>query len=324
MPHSTILITTIAVSLGLALIMGMLANRLKLPVLVGYLVAGMMIGPFTPGFVADLALSNQLAEIGVILLMFGVGLHFSLSDLLAVRKIALPGAIAQIIVATLLGASIAMTWEWNLGASIVFGLALSVASTVVLIRALEQRGLMKSINGRIAVGWLIVEDLVVVLALVLLPPLAGWLGGQGDDSSTSNNITDLLIVLAITFVKVSIFIGFMLIVGKRLFPWLLWHVASTKSNELFILCVIAVAVAFGFVLIMAGFLLQWPTLITIVLFPLLVTMYVKLARREERDAATEFGDEYQTWASRTPAFVPHWPHGGASRKHEVGEHELSH
>ncbi|HNL99585.1 MAG TPA: cation:proton antiporter, partial [Nitrosomonas sp.] len=145
MPHSTILITTIAVSLGLALIMGMLANRLKLPVLVGYLVAGMMIGPFTPGFVADLALSNQLAEIGVILLMFGVGLHFSLSDLLAVRKIALPGAIAQIIVATLLGASVAMTWEWNLGASIVFGLALSVASTVVLIRALEQRGLMKSI-----------------------------------------------------------------------------------------------------------------------------------------------------------------------------------
>jgi CPA2 family monovalent cation:H+ antiporter-2 len=199
--------------------MGMLAHRLKLPVLVGYLVAGMMIGPFTPGFVADLALSNQLAEIGVILLMFGVGLHFSLSDLLAVRKIALPGAIAQIIVATLLGAGIATTWDWDLGASIVFGLALSVASTVVLIRALEQRGLMKSINGRIAVGWLIVEDLVVVLALVLLPPLAGWLGGQGDDSSTSNNITDLLIVLAITFVKVSIFIGFMLIVGKRLFPW---------------------------------------------------------------------------------------------------------
>lgn len=246
MPHSTILITTIAVSLGLALIMGMLANRLKLPVLVGYLVAGMMIGPFTPGFVADLALSNQLAEIGVILLMFGVGLHFSLSDLLAVRKIALPGAIAQIIVATLLGASVAMTWEWNLGASIVFGLALSVASTVVLIRALEQRGLMKSINGRIAVGWLIVEDLVVVLALVLLPPLAGWLGGQGDDSSTSNSIIDLLIVLAITFVKVSIFIGFMLIVGKRLFPWLLWHVASTKSNELFILCVIAVAVGIAY------------------------------------------------------------------------------
>ncbi|MBK7353077.1 MAG: cation:proton antiporter [Nitrosomonas sp.] len=246
MPHSTILITTIVVSLGLALIMGMIAHRLKLPVLVGYLVAGMMIGPFTPGFVADLTLSNQLAEIGIILLMFGVGLHFSLNDLLAVRKIALPGAIAQIMVATLLGAGVAMTWEWNLGASIVFGLALSVASTVVLIRALEQRGLMKSINGRIAVGWLIVEDLVVVLVLVLLPPLAGWLGGHGSESSASNSLIDLLIVLAITFIKVSIFIAFMLIVGKRLFPWLLWHVASTKSNELFILCVIAVAVGIAY------------------------------------------------------------------------------
>ena len=235
MPHSTILITTIAVSLGLALIMGIIAHRIKLPVLVGYLVAGMMIGPFTPGFVADLALSNQLAEIGVILLMFGVGLHFSLNDLLAVRKIALPGAIAQIIVATLLGAGVAMTWEWSLGESIVFGLALSVASTVVLIRALEQRGLMKSINGRIAVGWLIVEDLVVILALVLLPPLASWLGNHGSETSASNSLIDLLVVLAITFVKVSIFIGFMLIVGRRLFPWLLWHVASTKSNELFLL-----------------------------------------------------------------------------------------
>ena len=246
MPHSTILITTIAVSLGLALIMGIIAHRIKLPVLVGYLVAGMMIGPFTPGFVADLALSNQLAEIGVILLMFGVGLHFSLNDLLAVRKIALPGAIAQIIVATLLGAGVAMTWEWSLGESIVFGLALSVASTVVLIRALEQRGLMKSINGRIAVGWLIVEDLVVILALVLLPPLAGWLGNHGSETSASNSLIDLLVVLAITFVKVSIFIGFMLIVGRRLFPWLLWHVASTKSNELFILCVIAVAVGIAY------------------------------------------------------------------------------
>ncbi|HBZ29383.1 MAG TPA: sodium:proton antiporter, partial [Nitrosomonas nitrosa] len=169
MPHSTILIATIAVSLGLALIFGLIAQRLKLPVLVGYLIAGMIIGPFTPGFVADIELSNQLAEIGVILLMFGVGLHFSLNDLLAVRRIALPGAIAQIVVATAMGTAVAVTWGWSIGAGIVFGLALSVASTVVLLRALEQRGLLKSINGRIAVGWLIVEDLVVVLVLVLLP-----------------------------------------------------------------------------------------------------------------------------------------------------------
>lgn len=228
MPHSTILIATIAVSLGLALIFGLIAQRLKLPVLVGYLIAGMIIGPFTPGFVADIELSNQLAEIGVILLMFGVGLHFSLNDLLAVRRIALPGAIAQIVVATAMGAAVAVTWGWSIGAGIVFGLALSVASTVVLLRALEQRGLLKSINGRIAVGWLIVEDLVVVLVLVLLPPFsAGFAGGTEEVSSMQ-----LLISLVITLAKVSVFIAFMLIVGKRLFPWLLWHVASAKSKEL--------------------------------------------------------------------------------------------
>lgn len=242
MPHSTILITTIAVSLGLALIMGIIAQRLKLPVLVGYLIAGMIIGPHTPGFVADIGLSNQLAEIGVILLMFGVGLHFSLSDLLAVRRIALPGAIAQIVVATAMGAGVAMSWDWSIGASIVFGLALSVASTVVLLRALEQRGLLKSINGRIAIGWLIVEDLVVVLALVLLPPLSVWL--VSDTGAIAG--TQLLMALVITLAKVSVFIALMLIAGKRLFPWLLWHVASTKSNELFTLCVIAVAVGIAY------------------------------------------------------------------------------
>ena len=168
MPHSVTLITTIAVSLGLALLMGLLANRLKLPVLVGYLTAGVIIGSHTPGFVADMELSAQLAEIGVILLMFGVGLHFSLEDLLAVRRIALPGAIVQIAVATGLGTIVAMTWDWNLGASIVFGVALSTASTVVLLRALEQRQLLKSVNGSIAVGWLIVEDLAMVLVLVLM------------------------------------------------------------------------------------------------------------------------------------------------------------
>jgi monovalent cation:H+ antiporter-2, CPA2 family len=242
MPHSTILITTIAVSLGLALIMGIIAQRLKLPVLVGYLIAGMIIGPHTPGFVADIELSNQLAEIGVILLMFGVGLHFSLKDLLAVRRIALPGAIAQIVVATAMGTAVAMSWGWDMSAGIVFGLALSVASTVVLLRTLEQRGLLKSINGRIAVGWLIVEDLVVILALVLLPPLSVWLVSETGAIAGAQ----LLMTLVITLAKVSVFIAFMLIVGKRLFPWLLWHVASAKSNELFTLCVIAVAVGIAY------------------------------------------------------------------------------
>lgn len=242
MPHSTILITTIAVSLGLALIIGIIAQRLKLPVLVGYLLAGMIIGPYTPGFVADIELSNQLAEIGIILLMFGVGLHFSLDDLLAVRRIALPGAIAQIAVATAMGTTIALSWGWDIGAGIVFGLALSVASTVVLLRALEQRGLLKSINGRIAVGWLIVEDLVVVLVLVLLPPLSA---GLTPDTGTVSG-TQLLMTLLLTLAKVSVFIAFMLVVGKRLFPWLLWHVASAKSSELFTLCVIAVAVGIAY------------------------------------------------------------------------------
>ena len=246
MPHSVTLITTIAVSFGLALLMGLIANRLKLPVLVGYLVAGVILGSNTPGFVADMELSGQLAEIGVILLMFGVGLHFSLNDLLAVRRIALPGAIVQIGVATALGATVAIAWGWGLGASIVFGVALSTASTVVLLRALEQRGVLKSVNGSIAVGWLVVEDLAMVLVLVLLPPLAGWLGATAEGSATEGFNSDLLITLLLTFGKVSIFIALMLIVGKRVFPWLLWHVASTNSNELFILSVISVAIGIAY------------------------------------------------------------------------------
>lgn len=246
MPHSVTLITTIAVSFGLALLMGLIANRLKLPVLVGYLVAGVILGANTPGFVADMELSSQLAEIGVILLMFGVGLHFSLNDLLAVRRIALPGAIVQIAVATALGAAVAVAWGWNLGASIVFGVALSTASTVVLLRALEQRGVLKSVNGSIAVGWLIVEDLAMVLVLVLLPPLSGWLGGDLGSAVEGASPPDLLIPLLLTFGKVAFFIALMLIVGKRVFPWLLWHVASTNSNELFILSVIAVAIGIAY------------------------------------------------------------------------------
>jgi CPA2 family monovalent cation:H+ antiporter-2 len=240
------LITTIAAALGLALIMGFIAARLKLPVLVGYLIAGIIIGPATPGFVADLELSSQLAEIGVMLLMFGVGLHFTLEDLLAVRRIALPGAIVQIAVATLLGTSVAAFWGWSLAAGVVFGLALSVASTVVLLRALEDRGLLESVNGRIAVGWLVVEDLVMVLVLVLLPPLAVWLGGDREVAVEGAGDRSLLTTLALTLGRIAVFIALMLVVGKRLFPWLLWQIARTGSRELFTLCVIAAAVGIAY------------------------------------------------------------------------------
>lgn len=245
MPHSLTLITTIAVSFALALVMGLIANRLKLPVLVGYLTAGVILGGNTPGFVADMELSGQLAEIGVILLMFGVGLHFSLNDLLAVRRIALPGALVQIGVATVFGALVAGSWGWDFSVGIVYGVALSTASTVVLLRALEQRGLLKSVNGSIAVGWLVVEDLAMVLVLVLLPPLAGWLGDSSGATSASPR-SDLMTALLITFGKVAVFIALMLVVGKRFFPRLLWHVASTNSNELFILSVIAVAIGIAY------------------------------------------------------------------------------
>jgi CPA2 family monovalent cation:H+ antiporter-2 len=200
--HSATLITTLAAALGLALILGFVAVRLKLPALVGYLVAGVLIGPATPGFVADVALSQQLAEVGVILLMFGVGLHFTLDDLLAVRKIALPGALVQIAVATALGAAVARAWGWTLGAGIVFGLALSVASTVVLLRALEDRGVLDSVNGRIAVGWLLVEDLAMVLTLVLLPALAGALADSAAVADTSAN-RNLVVSLAVTLGRVQ-------------------------------------------------------------------------------------------------------------------------
>ncbi len=246
MPHDVPLITTIAAALGLALIMGFVATRLKLPALVGYLIAGIIIGPATPGFVADVELSNQLAEIGVMLLMFGVGLHFSLDDLLAVRRIALPGAIVQIAVATLLGIGVTALWGWSLAAGVVFGLALSVASTVVLLRALEDRGVLESVNGRIAVGWLVVEDLVMVLVLVLLPPLSVWLGGNSAVPAEGTGDQSLLTTLVLTLGRVSVFIALMLVVGRRLFPWLLWQIARTGSRELFTLCVIAAAVGIAY------------------------------------------------------------------------------
>lgn len=243
MPHDVSLIALLAAGFGLALIFGYLASLLKMPPLVGYLLAGIVIGPGTPGFVADLSLAQQLAEIGVMLLMFGVGLHFSLGDLLAVRKIALPGAIVQITVATLLGGALATLWGWGIGAALVFGLALSVASTVVLLRALEGRGLVETVNGRIAVGWLVVEDLVMVVVLVLLPPLAGLLGGSPAGSAPGGSVWG---TLGVTMLKVAAFIALMLVVGKRVFPRLLWLVARTGSRELFTLCMVAAAVGVAF------------------------------------------------------------------------------
>ncbi|WP_431095846.1 YbaL family putative K(+) efflux transporter [Polaromonas aquatica] len=241
MPHSVSLISTIAAGLGLALIFGFLAVRLRLPALVGYLLAGVVIGPFTPGFVADAEIASQLAEIGVMLLMFGVGLHFSLDDLLAVRKIAVPGAIVQMTVATALGMGLAHWWGWNPGGALVFGLSLSVASTVVLLRALESRGILDSVNGRIAVGWLVVEDLAMVLVLVLLPPLGGWLSGKADA-----DVNELWKTLGITLLQVGGFVALMLVVGRRFFPWVLWQVQRTGSRELFTLCVVAAAVSIAF------------------------------------------------------------------------------
>ena len=215
MPHDVSLIATIAVGFGLALVMGFAATLVRMPPLVGYLVAGVMIGPATPGFVADVGLAGQLAEIGVMLLMFGVGLHFSVDDLLAVRRIALPGAIVQIVVAVLMGMGTALAWGWRPGEGLVFGLCLSVASTVVLLRALEARGALQSIDGRIAIGWLVVEDLVMVLVLVLLPPLAGvLLPAEPDASGAGAPQASLWGTLAITLLKVAGFAPPELEMGK--------------------------------------------------------------------------------------------------------------
>jgi CPA2 family monovalent cation:H+ antiporter-2 len=244
MPHNISLITTIAAALGFGLLFGMLAVRMRLPALVGYLAAGVLIGPATPGFVADVALASQLAEIGVMLLMFGVGLHFSLDDLLEVKGIALPGAVLQITVATLMGIGVTQLWGWSLGPGLVFGLALSVASTVVLLRALEDSGQLDSFNGRIAVGWLVVEDLVTVLVLVLLPALAGALGGNGGNGHGAGD--SLWLALGKTLLSVGAFVAFMLLVGRKLFPWFLWRVAKTGSRELFTLAVIAAAVGIAY------------------------------------------------------------------------------
>jgi CPA2 family monovalent cation:H+ antiporter-2 len=243
MEHNISLITTIAAGFGVALILGFLAERIKVPALVGYLLAGIIIGPATPGFVADVHIASQLSEIGVMLLMFGVGLHFSLNDLLAVKRIAIPGAVVQMGLATVLGMFMAWWWDWSLGSALIFGLSLSCASTVVLLKALEARGVLETMNGRIAVGWLVVEDLATVLVLVLLPPLAGVLGGS---TSHVGAVKPLWTTIGQTLLQVSAFIALMLVVGRRVLPWLLWHVARTGSRELFTLSVIATAIGIAY------------------------------------------------------------------------------
>jgi CPA2 family monovalent cation:H+ antiporter-2 len=245
LPHDTSLIATIAAAFVLAFAFGFLAIRLRLPPLVGYLVAGVLIGPFTPGFVGDVGLAGQLAEIGVILLMFGVGLHFSVRDLMAVRRIAIPGAIGQIATATAIGVAMTQLWGWTPGAGLVFGLSLSVASTVVLLRALEQRNALQSPEGRIAIGWLIVEDLAMVLALVLLPVLAQALGGQPATPGAAAP-GGMLAAFALTIGKVALFVGLALVVGTRVVPWLLTRVARTGSRELFTLSVLATALGIAY------------------------------------------------------------------------------
>ena len=257
MPHDTPLNTTLVAGFGLAFLLGLLAQRLKLPLIAGYLLAGVVIGPFTPGYVADLDLAAELAELGVILLMFGVGLHFSPRDLMAVKGLAVPGALGQIAMATFFGTLLGLAMGWSLGAGLIFGLALSVASTVVLLRALQDRDLIQSEKGKVAVGWLIVEDLVMVMALVLIPPLAGLLGGTpvpvGEDAEivaevgSGIGIGPIAATVLITLVKAAAFVALMLVIGRRVIPWILHFVSHTHSRELFRLSVLAIAlgVAYG-------------------------------------------------------------------------------
>ncbi|HUQ10042.1 MAG TPA: YbaL family putative K(+) efflux transporter [Steroidobacteraceae bacterium] len=244
--HETSLIALLAIGFVLALLFGLVANALRVSPIVGYLVAGIAVGPFTPGFVGDSGLANQLSEIGVILLMFGVGLHFSIKDLMSVKTIALPGAVAQIATATAIGAGMAHLWGWSLGQGLVFGLSLSVASTVVLLRALEERNALQSSEGKIAVGWLIVEDLAMVLALVMLPALAETMGGDASAIHAPGASDNTALTLLITLAKVALFVALALVVGTRVVPWLLIRVTRTGSRELFTLCVLAVALGIAY------------------------------------------------------------------------------
>ena len=244
--HETSLIALLAIGFVLALLLGLLANMVRISPIVGYLLAGIAVGPFTPGFVGDSGLASQLAEIGVILLMFGVGLHFSIKDLLSVRHIALPGAVAQIITATAIGYGLAWFMGWSVGAGLVFGLSLSVASTVVLLRALEERNALQSSEGKIAVGWLIVEDLAMVLALVLLPALAPSLGGDTSLIHPPGMPTSTWLAILVTLGKVALFVVLALVVGTRVVPWLLMRVTRAGTRELFTLCVLAIALGIAY------------------------------------------------------------------------------
>jgi CPA2 family monovalent cation:H+ antiporter-2 len=244
--HAPPLIATIVLGIGLAFVLGTLANRLRVPPLVGYLIAGVAVGPFTPGFVADQNLALQLAEIGVILLMFGVGLHFSTKDLLSIRAVVIPGALLQVAASSLLGFGLACLVGWSGSTGLVFGIALSVASTVVLTRALQERRLMDTERGHLAVGWLVVQDLLMILVLVLLPAVAAVFAIESGKSEAGVDISGLAISLGITIAKVAGFIAFMLIVGRRLIPLLLHYVAHTGSRELFRLAVLSVALGVAF------------------------------------------------------------------------------
>src|SRR5512134_2012287 len=242
MPHVPPLVSTIALGLVLAFSLGVVAHRLKLPPLVGYLVAGILIGPFTPGFVADQNIANQLAEVGVILLMFGVGLHFSPKDLLSVRAIAVPGAAAQALIAAPLGIGVGWWLGWPLGAGLIFGIALSVASTVVVLRVLQERRLLDTERGKITVGWLIVQDIAMILVLVLLPGLAALFQGM----ETAPKSTEVVLSITMVLAKFGVFVAIMLIVGKKLIPAILHYVAHTGSRELFRLAVLAIALGVAY------------------------------------------------------------------------------
>src|SRR5215468_3176923 len=239
MPHNTALIATVAAALGVAFLLGLIATRFRFPPIVGYLVAGIVVGPFTPGYVATSALS-QLSEVGVILLMFGVGLHFSLGDLLAVRRTVIPGALAQTTATTVLGTFVGHAWGWGWSGGLVLGLSLGVASTVVLLKGLEGRDRLDSPDGRLAIGWLVVEDLTMVFALVLLPAVAPALGG-----TTAAGDTNVVLSLALAVGKVIAFVALMTFGGRRFVPWLLEHVARTGSRELFTLSVLTMALGVG-------------------------------------------------------------------------------
>lgn len=244
MEHNVSLITTVAAGFGVALFLGFIAERIKIPALVGYLVAGIALGPATPGFVADVHIASQLSEIGIMLLMFGVGLHFSPEDLLAVKRVAVPGALVQMGTVAAVGFTLAWHWGWSVGGALVFGLSLACASTVVMLKSMDARGQLATMNGKIAVGWLVVQDLATVLVLVLLPPLSGMLGAP--TTAPTATTQPLWMTLGQTLLQVSAFIALMLIVGRRLLPWLLWQVAGTGSRELFTLSVIATAIGIAY------------------------------------------------------------------------------